>query len=81
MTHDDALKIEMMHKDEQISSGQASGTFKKGNLPAEFQFADTNGDGIITSNEITGAIDAFFEGGANITVDKINKLIDYFFEQ
>ena len=36
---------------------------------------------IISAAEITKAIDDFFNGDGNWTVEKINQLIDYFFEQ
>ncbi|MCC7301643.1 MAG: hypothetical protein IT233_03280 [Bacteroidia bacterium] len=51
------------------------------NIPAEFQSADTNKDGIISSSEINGMIDAFFDGSTDYTVEKIHRLIDFFFEQ
>lgn len=56
-----------------------SGTHTK--LPAEFQPADYNKDGYISAAEITQTIDAFFEGESAFNVEKINKLIDFFFEQ
>lgn len=77
VSHDEAIKMMLEKKDQELAAGGA----RKGSLPEEFAFADINKDGIITSNEITAAIDSFFEGGNSITVEKINKLIDYFFEQ
>jgi hypothetical protein len=53
----------------------------KTKIPAALQVADKNKDGLITTNEITEAIDAFFDGSASFTIEKINSLIDYFFEQ
>ncbi|HEY4799857.1 MAG TPA: thrombospondin type 3 repeat-containing protein [Bacteroidia bacterium] len=53
----------------------------KSKVPAQFQPADTNNDGIISSTEITAVIDGFFDGSNNYTVEKIHALIDYFFEQ
>lgn len=50
-------------------------------MPPEFKMFDKDGDGMISSTEISAAIDTFFEGEANISVDTIFKLIDYFFEQ
>jgi len=50
-------------------------------IPAELQSADANKDGYISADEITKTIDAFFEGSNDFTVDKLNRLIDYFFEQ
>lgn len=50
-------------------------------IPDKLKPADKNHDGIITVDEITGAIDSFFDGDSNFTVEKINDLIDFFFEQ
>ncbi len=43
--------------------------------------ADANTDGYISTEEIAKSIDAFFEGESDFTVEKLNDLIDYFFEQ
>ncbi len=51
------------------------------NIPMELRLFDNNSDGVITTTEINSGIDRFFEGEEGITVDKLNKLIDYFFEQ
>lgn len=50
-------------------------------LPVDFQPADYNKDGFISADEITKTIDGFFEGLSSFNVEKINKLIDFFFEQ
>ena len=50
-------------------------------IPADFEAADYNKDGYISAAEITQTIDGFFEGESSFTVEKINKLIDFFFEQ
>lgn len=50
-------------------------------IPASLKIADKNKDGLITTNEITEAIDSFFDGNPALSIDKINSLIDYFFEQ
>lgn len=50
-------------------------------IPAALRSADKNNDGYISSDEISAVIDGFFEGGSDFTVEKINDLIDYFFEQ
>jgi len=50
-------------------------------IPADLKGADINNDGYISADEITKTIDAFFDGSNDFTVEKINKLIDYFFEQ
>ena len=47
----------------------------------DFTAADVNGDGYISSEEITIAIDAFFEGELDYTADKLHDLIDFFFDQ
>lgn len=62
----------------------SGGTTTAGNskIPTELRSADINNDGFISADEITKTIDAFFEGdNSDFTVEKINKLIDYFFEQ
>jgi hypothetical protein len=65
----------------------ASHTSKEGaqvsktNLPAKFKAADKNGDGYISSEEITQTIDEFFDGTSTYTIADINALIDYFFDQ
>jgi len=61
-----------------ISNGAVSGS---GNIPAELRMFDKNNDGKISSDEINIAIDDFFEGNPNITIAKLNQLIDFFFEQ
>ncbi len=53
----------------------------KNPIPDEFREADSNNDGFISADEISGAIDGFFEGTNNFTVKRIHQLIDYFFEQ
>jgi hypothetical protein len=50
-------------------------------IPAALKPADKNNDGYISSEEIAAAIDSFFEGDSAFTVERLNDLIDYFFEQ
>ena len=50
-------------------------------IPAEFKGADYNNDGFISSEEINKTIDGFFTGENDFTVERINRLIDFFFEQ
>lgn len=50
-------------------------------IPAALKPADLNNDGYISSDEITAAIDAFFDGSSDFTVERLNDLVDYFFEQ
>lgn len=87
-THSDTLSEQhsavsalMSKKDAQIKSSKNSGSANKSKIPSAFAPADLNNDGIITSDEITKAIDAFFEGDSQFTVQKLNDLIDFFFEQ
>ena len=51
------------------------------NIPFALKPADKNNDGYISTDEIGKAIDAFFEGDSDFTVEKLNDLIDFFFEQ
>ncbi len=50
-------------------------------IPDQFKEADYNNNGVISADEITRAIDEFFDGKNDFTAEKINQLIDYFFEQ
>jgi hypothetical protein len=50
-------------------------------IPYALRPADKNKDGFISADEIAAAIDAFFEGDSDFTVEKLNDLIDFFFEQ
>jgi hypothetical protein len=68
-------EVEAKAKENQNKSGGSS------KIPADFLEADYNKDGYISAAEITKAIDGFFEGESSFTVEKINKLIDFFFEQ
>lgn len=58
-----------------------SATGKTSKIPAQFIEADYNKDGVISAAEITKTIDGFFEGENSFNVEKINQLIDFFFEQ
>jgi hypothetical protein len=64
--------VDAQHKD-QANTGHS--------VPAKFKAADKNGDGIISSQEITQTIDEFFDGTSTYTIADINALIDYFFDQ
>jgi opacity protein-like surface antigen len=50
-------------------------------IPDEFKSTDTDKNGFISIAEITAAIDSFFDGSNEYTVEKLNDLIDLFFEQ
>ncbi|MEQ1733155.1 MAG: hypothetical protein ABL940_05750 [Bacteroidia bacterium] len=78
-SREDAIKEELINKDKELAAG---GGAKRGKLPLEYNYADKDKDGVITSKEITVVIDGFFEGeDPTVTVQKINQLIDFFFEQ
>ncbi len=47
----------------------------------DFTQVDRNGDGFISADEITWAIDAFFEGELDFSAAKLHDLIDFFFDQ
>jgi hypothetical protein len=51
------------------------------NIPLKFRGADLNHDGIISAEEVTTAIRNFFEDETEYTVEKLNELIEFFFEQ
>jgi len=51
------------------------------NLPPKYKEVDQNQDGYISSGEIRTILDAFFEGETDFTVEKLEELINYFFEQ
>ncbi|MCK6648796.1 MAG: outer membrane beta-barrel protein [Bacteroidia bacterium] len=56
-------------------------TAKASSIPYALRPADKNNDGYISTEEITMAIDSFFEGDSIFTVERLNDLIDFFFEQ
>ncbi len=56
----------------------ANNTTKK--IPDNLKAADFNKDGLISANEITESINAFFEGNTEFSIDSINRLIEFFFE-
>lgn len=70
--------------DNQVHSSHTTdgqGTNTDSPIPEKFRSADVNNNGFIESTEITSTIDGFFEGGSDFTVEMIQDLIDYFFEQ
>jgi|GEM_PF-347273 len=48
---------------------------------AEFTAVDIDGDGFISPQEITNAIDMFFDGQLDYSAAKLHDLIDFFFDQ
>lgn len=51
------------------------------NMPENLKAVDKDLDGLISTQEMQGAFDGFFEGTNNFSVKDLNKLVDYFFEQ
>lgn len=47
----------------------------------DFKVVDRDGDNYISADEITWAIDAFFEGELDFNASKLHDLIDFFFDQ
>ena len=76
-----APSLSYLKEIEDKAKANQSQTGKASKIPAEFVEADYNKDGNISAAEITKTIDGFFEGENSFNVEKINKLIDYFFEQ
>lgn len=75
----EAPSLEYLKEIENKTKANPKGTANT--IPADLKQADINSDGYISADEITKTIDAFFEGTNDFTVDTINQLIDYFFEQ
>ncbi|GIK70374.1 MAG: hypothetical protein BroJett020_16690 [Bacteroidota bacterium] len=50
-------------------------------IPKEFKTIDFDSDGFISSQEVTKAIDDYFDGKNNMSVELLHKLVDFFFEQ
>lgn len=71
----------LANEDVAIQKKANSGSTPVHNIPERFKSADKNGDGYISSSEITQAIDDFFDGTSSMTIADINALIDYFFDQ
>lgn len=68
-------QVETKAKDIKEKSGKTT------KIPDELQPADLNRDGYISAEEITKSIDSFFDGASSFNVEKLNRLIDFFFEQ
>ncbi len=67
--------------DKQISQKSGAHANISAAIPKTYQFADKDRNGVISSSEITAAIDSFFEGELDINVQTLLGLIDFFFEQ
>ena len=72
-------EIEEMEKEKMKNPD--NNTSGKSTIPYGLRIADWNKDGFITSDEIAKTIDAFFEGSITFSVEQVNRLIDFFFEQ
>jgi len=76
-----APSMEYLKKVEAESKKVRTANNTSSKIPADLKAADFNTDGYISADEITKTIDAFFDGSSDFTVEKLNRLIDYFFEQ
>lgn len=78
-------KEKIQNTEEKTNAGNTQANENKNNgsssIPERFRMADKDGNGNISSNEISATIDMFFEGETNLKADDIMALIDYFFEQ
>lgn len=62
-------------------AASATGAKNSKTLPPDIKPADKNNDEMISPDEISSSIDAFFDGDARFTSAKIAALIDFFFQQ
>ncbi len=76
-----AAYLKKVEADAKANKAKTATTNSSSKIPAELRSADINNDGFISADEITKTIDSFFDGAGDFTVEKINKLIDFFFEQ
>ncbi len=53
---------------------------KKKEIPEKYKQVDFNDDGKISADEVIKAIDVFFEGEVDLSMDEIYGLIDYYFK-
>jgi hypothetical protein len=60
---------------------QSSSNGLQSSIPSHLNMFDKDNDGKISTGEIASGIDAFFDGDSNVSISKLNELIDYFFEQ
>lgn len=56
-------------------------TYTPGKIPAKLQPVDTDGDGYVSYQELMRAINDFFDGTNNFTLQDIYDLNEYFFSQ
>lgn len=68
-------------KNTPVDADGVAKTNKPDCIPAQFRAADRDHNCTITADEINEVIDDFFDGEGGWDAEKINALIDYFFEQ
>jgi hypothetical protein len=56
-------------------------TFTPGVIPQKFRGVDRDGDGYISFQELMKAIEQFFDGSLNLSVEEIYELNNFFFSQ
>lgn len=78
---EDASQKKLDEISNEIEKNAGKNGSNSSNIPLELQDADLDGNGIISSKEISKAIDGFFDGSNNFSVRILHDLIDYFFEQ
>ncbi|MCK4661876.1 MAG: hypothetical protein KAT68_03340 [Bacteroidales bacterium] len=56
---------------------------KKGysGIPAKFKSVDVDNDGYISADELQKAVDNFFDFNSNLTLQEVNELREFFFDQ
>lgn len=72
--------VEMKTEQKSFQSSEETPPPPKG-IPDEFKSVDTDGDGFISSKEVTKVIDDYFDGKNNFTIEKLHQLVDFFFQQ
>lgn len=66
---------------ERLANSKISSKAIGANMPENLKAVDKDLDGLISTQEMQGAFDGFFEGTNSFSVNDLNKLLDYFFEQ
>jgi len=56
-------------------------TFEPGTIPQKFRSFDSDGDGYISFEELLKAVEQFFDGTLNFSVEEIYELNNFFFSQ
>ena len=50
-------------------------------IPAKFKSVDVDNDGYISADELQKAVDNFFDFNSNLTLQEVNELREFFFDQ